>query len=208
MTREELIASYDSGNRDFVGKDLRDLDLSGLDLSGANFRGADLQDTNLWGSSFRGVNFRGVNLRGACLRDACLRDADLRDAYLRGVDLRGADLRGADLQRIDLSAALLDGVIGFRYDDAPDPMVLRKLVADQIEAHPDLHDQESWGDGTCGTPCCVAGWACLLGGGRRNDHVSLAALRLLWVDGLPMPSFDALARREDIVKALRVTPCI
>jgi hypothetical protein len=210
MTREELVAFYAAGNRDFVGKDLRNVDLSGLDLSSANFRGAsfrganlqdtNLQDTNLQDTNLRDAYFQGVNFRGANLRDADLEDTDLEDTDLEGANLRGTDLEGANLQ-----GARLKGAVGFRYDDAPDPIVLRKLVADQIEAHPERHDQGSWGDGTCETPCCVAGWACLLGGGRRKDDVASAGLRLLWVDGLPMPSFSAYATREDILEALRAT---
>ena len=81
------------------------------------------------------------------------------------------------------------------------------MVADQIEAWPELHDQAEWGDGSpdpsCRTPCCVAGWACHLGGGRRDYSVPNAAIRLLWVDGLPMPDFSSIATRGDILSALR-----
>jgi pentapeptide repeat protein len=143
----------------------------------------------------------------AVLRDADLRGADLRDADLRDADLRGADLTGADLRDADLTGAVLTGATGYRFRDAPDPMALRRQVADHIEAHPELHDQESWGDGSadpaCGTPCCVAGWACHLGGGSRGHGVPSAATRLLWVDGLPMPDFSVCADRDGILAALR-----
>jgi hypothetical protein len=93
---------------------------------------------------------------------------------------------------------------------APDARVLRSLVADQLEAHPELHDQAEWGDGSddphCGTGCCVAGWACHLGGGAGNLTVPTAATILLWVDGLPMPDFRADAPRESILAALRARP--
>ena len=166
---------------------LRRADLRGVNLSGANLRGANLIDADLYGADLRSANLIGANLSGA----------DLSGANLSGVDLRDADLTGADLT----------GAVGFRFEDAPDPEVLRRLVADQIESHPELHDQTSWGDGSadpsCGTPCCVAGWACHLGGGARDQLVASAATRLLWIDGKPMPSFDGDATREDILEALR-----
>lgn len=125
---------------------------------------------------------------------------------LRGANLTGAKLYGADLTDTNLYGADLTDTIGFRFDGAPDPMVLRRQVATQLRTHPELHDQHAWGDGSadpsCGTPCCVAGWACHLGGGSRGQSVSSAATRLLWVDGLPMPSFDGAATREGILAAL------
>ncbi len=153
--------------------------------------------------------FIGANLRGANLRGADLIGADLIGANLSGANLRGADLSGANLSGANLSGAYLIGAIGFKFADAPDPLVLRQQVADHIEAHPELHDQSQWGDGEdnpgCGTPCCVAGWACHFGGGNRGEPVSSAALKLLWVDGLPMPDFSGNANREDILKTLRAT---
>ena len=117
-------------------------------------------------------------------------------AYLRGANLRGAYLRGAYLR---------DQLM----PDAPTVAELRASVASHIEAHPELHDQETWGDGTanpsCDTPCCVAGWACHLGGGDRGLGVQTAATLLLWSKDLPMPDFSAGTSREDILAALRAT---
>jgi hypothetical protein len=89
----------------------------------------------------------------------------------------------------------------------PDPRALRAAVAAQIQAHPETHDQVTWGTGdptACGTPCCVAGWACRIGGGTYGLCVPTAATILLGaVEGLPIPSFDGYASREDILAALR-----
>ena len=86
-------------------------------------------------------------------------------------------------------------------------LALRLAVADHIEAHPELHDQSEWGDGSadpaCGTACCVAGWACHLGGGSRGLPVPVAALRLLRVDGMGPVSFLSVARREEVLSQLR-----
>ena len=115
-------------------------------------------------------------------------------------DLSGADLRGANLSEAGLSEAE-----GLR-DGMPRASALRAEVADQIEAHPELHDQSTWGTGDpaeCGTPCCVAGWACRLGGGTYGQTVESAAWRLLWVDSRPMPDFDSGSTRAAILDALR-----
>lgn len=51
---------------------------------------------------------------------------------------------------------------------APSPNAgLMWRVLDQIDAHPELWDQEYWFTVTeCGTAACVAGWACLLSGDK------------------------------------------
>ena len=154
-------------------------------------------------------NLRCADLRAANLRCAYLRDADLRCADLRCADLRCANLRGANLRGADLSGADLSGAIGLTFDPvairAAAP-ALRELVADHIQQHPELHDQGEWGSGeadpACGTPCCVAGWACHLGGGDLGLSVSTAAGLLLSIPGKPMPSFDANATQAEILEAL------
>lgn len=44
MTRNELLAAYAAGKRDFRSADLRDANLRGAYLGGAGLRGADLRD--------------------------------------------------------------------------------------------------------------------------------------------------------------------
>ena len=200
------------------GANLRGAHLSGADLSGADLRGADLRDANLRGAHLSGADLSGADLRGAHLSGADLwgahlsgadlRDADLWIANLSGADLRDANLRGADLSGADLRGADLRGASGLPRLH-PDPRALRLVVADHIEQHPELHEQRKWGSGradpNCGTPCCVAGRACHLGGGTHGYSVPTAATLLLHVDGLPMPSFAASATREEILAALRAT---
>ena len=67
MTRDELLAAYAAGKRNFRGAYLGGADLAGADLRGAYLGGADLAGADLGG-------------------------ADLRWAYLGGADLGGADL--------------------------------------------------------------------------------------------------------------------
>jgi Pentapeptide repeats (8 copies) len=213
-----------SGRRarlDLRGADLREADLHGADLHGADLRGAylreaylrradlsgtDLHWVDLHGADLHGADLHGAYLYGADLRWTDLSEADLRGAYLRWADLRWAVLSGADLRGAHLRGADLGGA---KYD-RPEAMPARDLrlaVAAQIEAHPEAHDQGTWGDPdpSCGTPCCVAGWACRLGGGAHGLTVPTAATLLLHVDGLPMPSFEDDAGREDILAALRET---
>ena len=138
--------------------------------------------------------------------------ANLSYANLSGADLSGADLSYANLSGANLSDANLSGanLSGLRSPDMPPAVELREAVAAHIEAHPELHDQTSWGSGSadpsCGTACCVAGWACHLGGGERGMGVATAATILLWAPGLPQVPFDAGASREDILAALRAKP--
>ena len=154
-----------------------------------------------------GRNLSGADLRGADLRGAYLRGANLRGAYLSDANLRGANLLDADLSGAYLRGAYLSGAIGLRTPDMPDARALRLAVATQIDTHPELHDQRQWGDGSadpaCQTPCCVAGWACHLGGGDRGLSVQTAATILLHVDGAPAVDFAATATREDILAQLR-----
>lgn len=44
------------------------------------------------------------------------------------------------------------------HSPALDPAALRQAVLDQIVAHPETHNQDSW-QSYCGTEACVAGWA-------------------------------------------------
>ena len=112
MTRDELLAAYAAGKRNFRGAYLGGADLAGAYLGGAYLRGADLAGADLAGADLRwaylggadlagaylggadlgGAHFRGADLRGAYLRGAYLRGAHLGGAYFRGAYLRGADL--------------------------------------------------------------------------------------------------------------------
>lgn len=222
-----LFYRADLRGTDLRGAILADALLSGAYLMGARLTGAHLGCAHLGGSRLTGAILTDADLRGAYLGGADLRDADLRGSDLRGADLRDSTLAGANLTGADLTDANIIGVglggailtgatiaSGLTWDALRaevDPRELRRRVADHIELHPELHDQREWGDDSaddCGTPCCVAGWACRLGGGARGMHISAAATLMLHIDGLPMPSFDSDASREDILAALRaeVTP--
>ena len=176
--------------------------------------GAYLTSANLTRANLRGANLTRANLRGANLTSADLTSADLTRAYLWAADLWAADLTGANLRDADLTGAnlrdanLRGAVLPF-VSSIP-ARELRLLVAAQIEAHPELHDQTDWGDGeadpTCQTPCCVAGWACQLGGGRRGLTVETAATLLLRGDGAAPVPFEAGATRDEILTALRLIP--
>ncbi len=82
MTRDELLAAYAAGRRDFTDANLRGANLRGANLRGANLRGANLYGADLYGADLEGANLRGADLYGA----------DLRSANLRGANLEGCDL--------------------------------------------------------------------------------------------------------------------
>lgn len=44
------------------------------------------------------------------------------------------------------------------------PSELREAVKDALLENPNLYDQSGWGDNTCGTPMCIAGWAGIITG--------------------------------------------
>lgn len=161
---------------------------------------ADLGGADLFGTDFRGADLSGADLHYAYLNRACLSGANLRDADLRCADLSGADLSDADLHNVglsvanlrgaDLSGAYLRGVSGL---PLPCPGLAKKVL-DQIETHPETHDQGVW-HSDCGTRHCCAGWACILAGydgglaearlGTKN-----AAMFLLGGTGHPFGPYD------------------
>jgi len=190
-----------------AGADLEGANLAYTDLEGADLEDADLTDAELYRVDLTNAYLSEANITEANLTEANLTNADLTNAYLTGTDFFGADLTGAALEGVDLTDADITGATGLRRPGMPDPSELRRRVADHIAMHPELHAQEEWGDGSaepaCQTPCCVAGWACHLGGGTYGLEVPTAATILLHVDGQPMPSFDTVATRDEILRALR-----
>ena len=57
---------------------------------------------------------------------------------------------------------------------------LFKKIRDKIASVPTAYDQEEFGrpeeSAPCGTACCIAGWACVLGGALPLDVVRHAAI--------------------------------
>ena len=159
-------------------------DLAGADLSGADLAGADLTGADLTGAILCGANLAGANLRGATLTDANLTGANLRSASLTGANI--VALRTA-------------------FDVEHDP-TLPAQVLEQIEAHPESHDQLAW-HSPCGTQHCVAGWFVTLAGpeGRALEDrfgTRVAATLLAAIPGVEMPSFSSKASREEIIESL------
>jgi uncharacterized protein YjbI with pentapeptide repeats len=179
--------------------DLTGADLTGADLTGANLTGADLTDADL-----RGAHLTYADLTDAHLTGAYLTDADLRDADLTGADLTGANLTGADLTDADLTGANLTGAVGLPLTPEESD-ALRREVADQIENHPEAHEQSAW-HSECGTSHCAAGWtttkAGSLGRHLERQYGCSAAAHLL-LGGSVRPSFASDAKRDEIILALR-----
>lgn len=64
MTKEEFLQSYESGNRNFKGKDLSGLWLTLSDFSGCDFSNSDLRGTNFAKTVLEDCSFYGANLKG------------------------------------------------------------------------------------------------------------------------------------------------
>lgn len=125
MDREELLAQYAAGRRDFPNLDFQEGNLSQADLTGINLSGSNLSLTNLTGANLAGAdlshaqlnvarlsgahlpqaNLQGANLKVANLAQANLRGANLMQANLVGTEMIRCDLSEADLRLVDLSGA-------------------------------------------------------------------------------------------------------
>jgi hypothetical protein len=109
MTRDELLTSYASGNRDFAGANLTGANLTGANLAHTYLAGASLADASLAGANLTGANLTGANLARTYLAGANLARTYLAGANLTGANLTGANLAGADLTRAYLAGAYLAG---------------------------------------------------------------------------------------------------
>ena len=146
---------------------------------------------------------------GDDLRGADLRGADLGCADLRGADLVGADLRGANLRCAYLEGAFLAGVNGIDHLLPKEQPGLAARVLQQIQEHPETHDQGTW-HSPCGTKHCAAGWACVLAGyhggvaEQRFGPATAAAFLLGGTDHPfvddddPVPWLEKRAREQEV----------
>lgn len=92
MTKDEFLAAYAEGQRDFNGADLRGVRLWRADLRGVNLWDANLADAKLCGVNLIGSILTGVNLTNANLIAVNLKDARMYGANLTGTKL--SDMRG------------------------------------------------------------------------------------------------------------------
>ena len=104
LNTEQFKKVYGRGERDFSGRDLRNLALPKFQLKEVNFQEAKLQKSN-----FQNGQLIDVKLGRASLNGACFTKAKMINAYLSYADLEGADLRGADLSFAHLNNANLRG---------------------------------------------------------------------------------------------------
>ncbi|NJN24231.1 MAG: protein kinase, partial [Acaryochloridaceae cyanobacterium RL_2_7] len=104
LNTDQFIKVYGRGERDFSGRDLRNLQLPKFQLKEVNFQEAKLQKSN-----FQQGQLIDVKLGRSSLNGACFVKAKMINAYLSYADLEGADLRGADLSFAHLNNANLRG---------------------------------------------------------------------------------------------------
>ncbi|EAZ92661.1 pentapeptide repeat-containing protein [Crocosphaera chwakensis] len=87
ITKEELLARYAAGERDF----------SGLDFSGIIFGRCVLNSCNFRGANFSGANFSNwTHIMYCDFRDTIFRGANLSYCSFSGSNFSGADMREVD----------------------------------------------------------------------------------------------------------------
>ena len=105
--REQLVAEYKAGRRDFSRIELSHVDLSTVDLSAVNFSGSDLTNVNFSAATLAKANFRGAYLDRAILTKSNLSEANLQGAELGQASIEDSNLAGANFSRSNLTGAKL-----------------------------------------------------------------------------------------------------
>ena len=115
ITTDELLARYNTGERNFAGVEIlrivgemgeRDgvdgpiTGLEGSDLRGINLRGANLRDVRLSEANLTGSDLFGAYLGYSVLYKTILQNANLFSTNLTGAVLVEADLTGADMTHV------------------------------------------------------------------------------------------------------------
>lgn len=106
-SREDLLAAYGRGERNFKGIHLDHADLSGCDLSGIDLSEASLVETVWNGTDLKESTFCKADLTGASLSRCNLSKSDLSWANLSNAALVGADMRKCSARAANFSNALM-----------------------------------------------------------------------------------------------------
>ena len=176
MKREELIALYAEGQRDFAGVNLRWLNLRHADLSGADLSDADLYNAKLRWADLTGAYLIGANLTNADLVGADLSKADLREVNLSGANLVDANLSGASLRGADLANVQV-------LFEAPSRVGLLACLKKHAASH--VFIQEEW--------ChCLAGAAAKFVGLPDNSGMGVIAIHM----AIPEFNLDVLHQAD------------
>ncbi|TWU60310.1 Serine/threonine-protein kinase B [Rubripirellula tenax] len=110
MTREQFIAEYAAGRRDFTKLDIGDrIDLSDVNLSGADFSECWLE-----------ASFDNADLSNARLTKANLKCSSFVNAKLTGADFRGSALCAADFTGAVFDGAMFEDAYMYGYTFAKD----------------------------------------------------------------------------------------
>ncbi len=108
ITREELLARYKAGERDFSG-----LDFSGLDLSGIRDEELLSQDCYAFLKANYALNrciFRGANLTHVNFSRTTINFGDFQDAILFGADFSNNSFSGANFTGADMREVIFGGI--------------------------------------------------------------------------------------------------
>lgn len=104
MTREELLARYAAGERDFSGLDLRGMIFGRCVLNNCNFRGANFSYadfsnwTHIMYCDFRDTIFRGANLSYCAFSGSNFTGADMREVIFTNGEGIGVIFENTNLQ--------------------------------------------------------------------------------------------------------------
>lgn len=74
---------------------------------------------------------------------------------------------------------------------------LAQKILDQITAHPETHNQDTWVDGfnSCGTTYCIAGWAVALNALPGDDETLPAGRRAMARELNTIPHWGPLGQK-------------
>lgn len=105
---QSIKSDYKSGQRQFVGVNLRFSDLKNGHFDNSDFRGANMVWAKLDHARFRSCNMSRVNFRGASCYGADFRNSDLKGSIMTGANFKRANLKNADLRGLNLRTTKVD----------------------------------------------------------------------------------------------------
>ena len=160
MTKEEFLASYNSGNRKFAGRDLSGLWLTLSDFSGCDFSNCDLRGTNFAktvlenckfdGAWICGTNFDYTDVDGSSFINAI---ANWKTSF-KNMYLGSATLPKLKKETIDITKPIIQGDI---------TTVSEEVWANEWRVHaPDKENVLSFGGSFIGDLFNVNTFACTL----------------------------------------------
>lgn len=111
MTREEFLARYEAGERDFMALNWTEIDLSGTSLHGVQFRS---RGTISYVSEWRHVNLRNIEWTECNLTACRFSFCDLRDAKFTDCIIEAMMFKDCNLKRIQVKRSKFFRIVFIR----------------------------------------------------------------------------------------------